>query len=161
TGFSYTAALAIVFWYTAGAARRLHGLWRLGWVLEGAVVSTALLASGGRGGLVAAIAAIIVLPLVAGHPATTLKIGAASCLALAAASWLGLSILTFSRLLPQVRDPRVAVVDQYGSGRLDLLRSNLGLARRNIVLGAGFDAAGISGFGAGQATNTVGRQAVA
>ena len=154
TAFSYTAALAIVFWYTTRSSRRGRSPRPVLWAAEGLVLGAALAASGGRGGLVAVLAALVVLPMVAGHLAVTLRLVAAGCLALVAVSALGLPLLGLNRLIPTAHDYRISVADQYGSGRLDLYKSNLRRARENLVIGSGFEAAGLRGAGVtGQAVD--------
>lgn len=143
TAFSYQAALALVLWFCGLAQRQLRGR-IVCWVIEGLVVSAALLASGGRGGLLALVAAVIILPLSTGQVKTTLRFTAVCSIGVGAVVLSGLSTLSVDRLFESTRDPRLAVADQYGSGRLDLYRVGLGLAREHWEIGSGFEAASLT-----------------
>ncbi len=144
TAFAYEAALSLILWHRSG-----HGKVRTPvWLLEGAVVAAALLASGGRGGLLALAVAMVVLPLSAGRVKTTVRFVATAAAALAVISTLGLSTLSVERLLPQVRDRRIDVVDQYGSGRRDILQVSIERARQHWIIGAGFEESSVAAFGA-------------
>src|SRR5205085_9757690 len=158
TAFAYQAALALVLWYRGpGPLERKS----VRWLLEGGVVAGALLASGGRGGLVALVVAMVVLPLFAGQIRATVRVIVGAAIGFGILSLLGVSTLSIDRLYPQVHDNRIAIVDQYGSGRGDLFRAGLNLARQNPVTGLGFEAASLGTPGKSTTISTGGGYAVA
>jgi hypothetical protein len=143
TAFAYQAAISLVLWYWG--PRKL-GRKSARWLLEGGVVAGALLASGGRGGVIALVVAMVVLPLAAGQIRATGRFILVAAVGFGVLSLLGVSTLSIDRLFPKVHDSRIAIVDQYGSGRGDLFRIGLNLARQNPVTGLGFEAASLNAF---------------
>ena len=148
TAFSYEAAFALVAWYWMAPRRRRVGWGRVLWLAEGMTVSMALLASGGRGGLVALVVALVLLPLSAGRLTVGFRFIFCAAAGVAVIAALNIPTLSIDRLIPQARDRRIAVVDQYGSGRLDAYQRGIEVARGNLVFGAGFDAASLGNIGA-------------
>ncbi|HJT96244.1 MAG TPA: hypothetical protein VJ777_30555, partial [Mycobacterium sp.] len=138
TAFAYEAAIVLVMWFWWSSPRQTP-LRKLAWIVEGVVVGAALLGSGGRGGLLALVVAMLVLPLSAGKVKATLRFTGIAALGLAIVYASGLSTLSIDRLFPTDRDRRIAVQDQYGSGRGDLYRASLAQARENPLVGSGFN----------------------
>lgn len=150
TAFSYEAAFALVAWFWMAPSRRRSGWARMMWLAEGLTVSMALVASGGRGGLVALVVALVGLPMSAGRLTVALRFVACGLLGAAVGVLLGIPTLSLDRLIPQPNDRELSIVDQYGSGRLDAYERGVKVARENLLLGAGFDAASLGGIWNGE-----------
>jgi hypothetical protein len=145
TAFAYDAALALVFWWSRRGDAR-GGIRRFTWPLVGGIVASALLASGGRGGLVACVVAFVLLPLAAGETGRAVRFVAYAGAAAVMLSGLGVSALSFERLRPAPLSYERLEQDQYGSGRLDIYRASLREAAKHPIIGGGFEAASLTGL---------------
>jgi len=136
TGFSYLAALALAFWRFMPGGRASRWA-RARWLFEGGVVFAALLASGGRGGLVAALLVLLTAVFTLAkryNPAITIAIVG---LSVGLAVFSGAELFSIQRLLDWETK---SSIDEFSSGRLELYRLALSEALEGPLLGRGLEA---------------------
>lgn len=137
TAFSYELAIGLVIWLFATVRSGRH---RAAWAVEGGVLVGALLVSGGRGGLVAAVLVLVLaLTSVQVRRRASVSLLGLSVLTLVAVSTSN-SILSLDRLIGYGGNSTRTLNTDYSAGRLEIFSSAVDAIMRNPVFGSGFDA---------------------